>query len=90
MSQVKQALEICPDLAQAHLDLGRLLAGNGHYDQAILSYQRVVALSPEEPSVHFLLATAYRRTGRKEDADAEVKIVQNLTAKGRGAAGPNK
>jgi tetratricopeptide (TPR) repeat protein len=85
MDHVKKALEICPNLAQAHLDLGRLLAGKGEYSQAIARYHRVVELNPEESSVHFLLANAYRRLGRMEEAEAESRIMQEMTAKARSA-----
>jgi tetratricopeptide (TPR) repeat protein len=85
MDHVKKALEICPNLAQAHLDLGRLLAGNGEYSQAIARYHRVVELNPEESSVHFLLANAYRRLGRMEEAEAESRIMQEMIAKARSA-----
>ncbi len=83
MGEVQKALEICPDLAQAHLDLGRLLAGKGNYLEAVGRYRRVVELDSEEASVHFLLAKAYRQLGRAAEADEESRIFQEMTAKSR-------
>ncbi len=83
IDQVKKALEICPDLAQAHLDLGRLLAGKGDYLHAIPSYRRVIELDPDEASAHFLLANAYRRLGRTKEFEAESRIFEEMTAKAR-------
>ncbi len=85
LENVQQALGICPDLAQAHLDRGRLLAEKGDFPKAAASYRRVIELSPEEPSVHFLLATAYRKMGMSNEANAEVRIVQDLSKKGQRA-----
>jgi len=90
LSHVKQAIETCPDLAQAHLDLGRLLAGKADYSGAVTEYRRVVELNPEEASVHFLLATAYRRLGKQEAADAESRIVGEMNRKARSAREPKQ
>lgn len=83
IATIKQALESCPDLAQAHLDFGRLLATKGDYAEAIQQYRRAAQLDPAESSVHFHLANAYRRLGRTQEADAETRIVQEITAKAR-------
>lgn len=80
---VRQALEICPDLTQAHLDFGRLLAMKNDYPAAIQQYRRAAQLDPEESSVHFHLANAFRRLGRTQEADAETRIVQQMTEKAR-------
>ncbi|MEJ7708743.1 MAG: tetratricopeptide repeat protein [Pyrinomonadaceae bacterium] len=71
-------MKLCPDLAQAHLDYGRLLADKGEYPKAVASYRRVTELSPEEASVHFLLANVYRKMGLTAEADAEAKIVHEM------------
>ena len=85
LDNVQQALAICPDLAQAHLDLGRLLAEKGDFQKAAASYRRVIELSPEEPSVHFLLSTAYRKMGMINEANAEARIVQEMSKKAQRA-----
>ena len=81
LENVKRAVEICPDLAQAHADHGRLLADKGDLQQSIASFQRAIQLSMDEPSVHFLLSTVYRKLGRIAEANAEVEVVQQLNKK---------
>lgn len=88
IESVQSALQICPDLAQAHLDLGRLLADGGEYAKAIEHYRRVIALAPGESTAHFHLATAYRRLGRIEEANAESQILQEMSRKSQGAREP--
>ena len=85
---VESALHLCPDLPQAHLDFGRLLAGEGKYEGAIEHYRRVVELAPDEQTAHFHLSTAYRRLGKTEQADAEARIVQEMSGKAPGLREP--
>ncbi|MEO8659604.1 MAG: tetratricopeptide repeat protein [Bryobacteraceae bacterium] len=81
LSAAQTALQLCPDLAQAHLDLGRLLADTGDYPKAVEHYRRVLQLAPEESTAHFHLATAYRRMGKTEEANAETRILQEMSPK---------
>jgi len=81
IGRVTKALEICPNLAQAHLDFGRLLAAKGDLQQAVAQYRLVVTMNPEESSVHVLLVNAYRKLGRATEADAEAKIVREMNAR---------
>jgi len=81
LSAAQTALQLCPDLAQAHLDLGRLLADSGDYPKAVEHYRRVLQLAPEESTAHFHLATAYRRMGKTEEANAETRILQEMSPK---------
>ncbi len=85
LKYVESSLQLCPNLAQAHLDYGRLLADKGEYQKAVASYRRVVELDPEEASVHFLLANAYRKMGLTAEADAEAKIVHEMNQKAQRA-----
>jgi len=55
----------------AYLGLGRSLLGAGKPAEAIPPLETAAKLQPDNPVVHFHLATAYRRAGRKSDADKE-------------------
>lgn len=59
--------------ADAYLGLGRSLLASGKADQAIAPLEQAVKLQPDNPATHFHLATAYRRSGRKDDADREAQ-----------------
>jgi tetratricopeptide (TPR) repeat protein len=78
---VDRALEICPNVPQAILDQARLAAGMGRDERALELFKRVAQLSPEESSVHYQLASLYRKLGKVEESNAELKIVRELKAK---------
>lgn len=78
---VDRALEICPNVPQAILDQARLAAAMGRDERALELFRRVARLSPEESSVHYQLARLYRKLGKIEESDTELKIVQELKAK---------
>jgi tetratricopeptide (TPR) repeat protein len=78
---VDRALEICPNVPQAILDQARLAAAMGRDERALELFRRVARLSPEESSVHYQLARLYRKLGKIEESDTELKIMQELKAK---------
>jgi tetratricopeptide (TPR) repeat protein len=55
----------------AHVGLGRSYLESGEPAKAIAPLEMAVKLFPAQPSSHFYLATAYRRSGRKEEAERE-------------------
>jgi len=78
---LQRAVTLNPDLPQAALAYGRLLARVGETEKAVEQFQRVVRLAPEEDSVHYHLAKAYRLLGRVEQAQAETVRFQELAMK---------
>jgi tetratricopeptide (TPR) repeat protein len=78
---LERAVTLNPDLPQAALAYGRLLARVGETEKAVEQFQRVVRLAPEEDSVHYHLAKAYRLLGRVEQAQAETVRFQELAMK---------
>jgi tetratricopeptide (TPR) repeat protein len=79
--ELERALTLDPDLPQARLAYGRALLRLDKPDKAIEQFQQVERLAPEEDSVHYHLANAYRKTGRSTDADAEMAKFQELAGK---------
>ena len=55
----------------AYIGLGRSLLAAGKAAEAIPPLETATKLQPENPVAHFQLGTAYRRAGRKADADRE-------------------
>ena len=87
-SNVQAALEVLergvrlnPDLPQLVLAYGRALARTGDTKKAITQFRRVVELAPEEDTVHYLLAAAYRRLGQMDKSKEEMERFQELAAK---------
>ncbi len=64
MTHFRKALEISPDYAEAHYNLGNAFAGLGRIDEAVAHYRKALELNPRWPDVHnnlgFLLASRGR------------------------------
>jgi predicted Zn-dependent protease len=85
LSLVDQSLAACPNLTEARADRARLLLKLHREQEAIADLQAVERSNPNEPSTHFLLAQAYRATGRTQEAQAEMKSFSELEGKARAA-----
>jgi tetratricopeptide (TPR) repeat protein len=53
--------------------LGRIAAAQGRYAEAIEGFERAIALFPEFGSAHYALALSYRATGKRDEAQAELR-----------------
>jgi len=93
-----RAAKLDAGFADAFIGLGRSLIAGGRAAEAIAPLETAEKLQPDNPVPHFHLATAYRRTGRKQDADRELGLHQQASAKARqnqqniqaGVAGPQE
>ena len=85
-----KATQLNPTFADAYLGLGMSHLAQKNYAEAVAPLQTAVKLQPENPAAHYGLATAYARTGRKEDADREFALQQQAAARtgGQGAQPP--
>jgi tetratricopeptide (TPR) repeat protein len=66
----RKALELSPDDAKAHSNLGVLLANRGKLDEAVAHYKKAVALEPDLPQGYTNLGVALARTGDSAGAIA--------------------
>ena len=78
LGEIDRALATCPNLTQARVDRGRASLKLSRYDDAVRDLRLAATASPEEPSVHFFLAQAYRALGRGQDARAEMQAFAKL------------
>ena len=69
--------------ADAFIGLGRSLLDAQKGAEAVPPLERAEKLQPDNPTVHFLLANAYRRSGRQADADREVEAHRVTSQKAR-------
>ena len=67
--------------ADAFIGLGRTLLTDNRAADAIAPLETAVKLDPDSPIAHFNLATAYSRTGRKEDATREFNRLKEVSEK---------
>ena len=72
MACYRRALELKPDYAEAHNNLGIALKEQGNLDEAIACYRRALELKPDYAEAHSnLLFTLQYRTGVTPAALAE-------------------
>jgi tetratricopeptide (TPR) repeat protein len=76
-----RATELNAGFGEAYYGLGRSLLDAGKTADAVAPLETAAKLTPENPTVHFALATAYRRLGRKEDADKEFALQKSNSEK---------
>ena len=67
----QKAVDTAPTLFATHNALGRVLLELGKVDEAIKELEIGTQMAPDSPEMHFALAHAYARAGRKEDAARE-------------------
>jgi tetratricopeptide (TPR) repeat protein len=78
-----RAAKLDAGFADAFVGLGRSLIAGGRAAEAIAPLETAEKLQPDNPVPHFHLATAYRRTGRKQDADRELGLHQQASERAR-------
>ncbi len=76
-----RAAKLDAGFGDAYLGLGQSLISNKKFSEAIPPLENAVKLQPQNPAAHFNLATAYSRTGRKQDAEKEFAIHRRMTQK---------
>jgi tetratricopeptide (TPR) repeat protein len=74
-----------PEHPQAQYQLGKTLLDGGQVEEAVQHLEAAARLDPERDYVHYQLQTAYRRLGRKDDADRELKVYREIKAQKRDA-----
>jgi len=85
-----KATQLDHGFADAYLGLGTSLLAEKKYAEAIPPLETAVKLQPANPLGHYNLATAYARTGRKEDAERQFALHKEMSerAQGPGAQPP--
>ncbi|MHB1865614.1 MAG: tetratricopeptide repeat protein, partial [Candidatus Saccharimonadales bacterium] len=78
MTELNAAIAQCPDLIQARVDRARALIAAGRPAEALPDLLAAEKKSPEEPSIHFYLASAYRAQGRLGEAHNEMQTFSQL------------
>ena len=58
--------------------MGKVMEKKGEFELAIRALQRAATLDPNNPTTHHLLGQAYRDVGKKEEAEGELKLAEQL------------
>src|SRR5208282_3900669 len=64
----QKALQIKPDFAEAHINLGNALHQKGNVDEAITHYQKALQIEPDNPEAHNNLGNALFQKGSVDEA----------------------
>ena len=75
---LRQALRLDPGLAEAHFQLGNVLAHQNRLEAAVGEFKEAIRLNAQYAEPHLALAHIYRQTARKADAEEEVKSYLRL------------
>jgi predicted Zn-dependent protease len=75
---VRRSIRIQPGFAAAQALLGKILLQQNKTDEAIQVLEKAVPLRPEYTATHLYLSQAYRKVGRMEDAERELKTLREL------------
>ena len=71
IAQYRRAVEIRPDFADDHYNLGTVLGQAGKYDEAIVQLQQAVKIQPGDMRFHNNLGMALAARGRFDEAVAQ-------------------
>lgn len=75
---LQKAVQLNPDLYEGQITIGKTLIKLNRANEAIEPLQKAAQLAPNNPEPHFQLAIAYRRLGKKAEAEAENAIVKKI------------
>ncbi len=79
-SSLKKALALNPSFPEAHLQLANLYSQRRQFAEAVPEYQEALRLSPNIADAHFRLGQAYVHLGKKDLAQKEFQLHQQLYA----------
>jgi tetratricopeptide (TPR) repeat protein len=61
--------------------MGKVLEKKGEFDLAVRALERAANMDPNNPTAHHLLGQAYRDMGKKDQAESELKLAEELQSK---------
>ena len=76
---IKKVIEINPDYAVAHYNLGNVLQELGDHPKAIKSYQRAIQIAPNYAEAHNNLGIVFQEYGeqKKSKKNCYIKAMEN-------------
>jgi predicted Zn-dependent protease len=88
LGKYQQAFDLAAEAAERNPDeprnlflAGKALIEVGRSDLSVRWFERAIALNPDYPEPHYLLARAYRTLGRAADAERALKSFQGAAAR---------
>lgn len=81
IAHFSRASQLDEGFLEAYLGLGMSLNSAQKFSEAVAPLEKYVKLEPADPAGHYQLATAYARSGRKQDAEREMTLQREAAAK---------
>ncbi|MFZ0295358.1 MAG: tetratricopeptide repeat protein [Candidatus Sulfotelmatobacter sp.] len=81
VAHFSRAAKLDQGFQEAYLALGMSLNSAGKFTEAIAPLQSYIKMQPGDPAGHYQLATAYARTGHKPEAEREMALQREASAK---------
>lgn len=78
LPNLNEAIAHCPQLMQAHVDRAHVLINLKQPKEALPDLLLARKANPDEPSIHFLLASVYRAQGQADEAKQELHTYAEL------------
>ena len=75
---LQRSIWLDPTSTGPYILLGQVLEKKGETELAARTLQRALTMDPNNPLPHYLLGQAYQRLGRKQDADHEFQVSEQL------------
>ena len=69
----REVIRLAPDLPDAHLDLGLVLAREGRLDDAVAQLRQALALDPKLPGAHMFLGIFLSQTNHPDESAAALR-----------------
>src|SRR5437667_8582095 len=82
-----RAAKLDSGFGDAFLGWGSALISTKKFSEAVAPLEAAVKLEPQNPAAHYNLATAYARTGHKEDGEREFAVHRQLIQNNQPAEG---
>lgn len=78
LTDLDRSIHECPNLMQAHVDRARALIQLKRQKEALPDLLLAEKRSPDEPMIHFYLASVYRAVGTKDQVQKQLHIYARL------------
>jgi tetratricopeptide (TPR) repeat protein len=75
---LQRSVWLDPSSTGPYILMGKVLEKKGEYVLAVRALQRAVSMDPNNPMPHHLLGQTYRDMGKKEEAENELKLAEQL------------
>jgi tetratricopeptide (TPR) repeat protein len=83
---LQKAVAVNENLYEAQITLGKTLLRLKRLEEAVTHLLKAAEISPNVPEPHYQLALAYRKLGKKEEAENQLEIVKKIHEERRGVS----